>query len=252
MKKIKRVIKKILSKSPTLLSIARRLPYSMKLFKMFKGVHPRTCNCCGFNGLFTAYGTPPRFDALCPSCRSLERHRWFVLADQQHNFLDNVKSVLHFAPEEIIAQYLRKKVSLYSSADIAQAGVDYKENIESLSFADCSFEGIFCSHVLEHVDDQKALRELYRVLKPDGLLICMVPVDYSLQQTYENDAIIDNAGRFIHFGQHDHVRLYGQDFPLRLKNAGFSVEECRPTPELALKHGLLFKDVLYLARREKA
>ena len=40
-----------------------------------KGVTPRTCPICGYHGLFQVFGTPPRYDARCGGCGSLERHR---------------------------------------------------------------------------------------------------------------------------------------------------------------------------------
>ena len=41
---------------------------------------------------------------------------------------------------------------------------------------DCSFNGVFCSGVLEHVDDyMAAIREMWRVLRPEGVLLLGVP-----------------------------------------------------------------------------
>jgi len=42
--------------------------------------------------------------------------------------------------------------------------------------------------------------------------------------TYENSAITDELDRIIHFGQFDHLRIYGLDVADRLTEAGFSVE----------------------------
>jgi ubiquinone/menaquinone biosynthesis C-methylase UbiE len=47
---------------------------------------------------------------------------------------------------------------------------------QSLPFADSSFDSIMCTEVLEHVgDDEAALQELSRVLKPSGKLALSVP-----------------------------------------------------------------------------
>ena len=49
-------------------------------------------------------------------------------------------------------------------------------SIYKLPFLDGSFDIVVCSEVLEHLTDEKtALKELYRVTKPDGMLLITVP-----------------------------------------------------------------------------
>ncbi len=49
-------------------------------------------------------------------------------------------------------------------------------DIYRLPFWDSSFDLVICSEVLEHIpDDRKAMRELFRVLKPGGWSIIQVP-----------------------------------------------------------------------------
>lgn len=49
-------------------------------------------------------------------------------------------------------------------------------NVQSLPFADASFDTIFCSQVLEHVADPwRVLTEFRRVLRDDGHLVLSVP-----------------------------------------------------------------------------
>jgi len=60
---------------------------------------------------------------------------------------------------------------------------DYKPDIvgdiHSLPFADNSLDAIICMAVLEHVEEpQKAVREMYRVLKPGGYCYIYVPFLY--------------------------------------------------------------------------
>ena len=69
---------------------------------------------------------------------------------------------------------------------------------------------IICFHVLEHIlNDQKAIKELYRILKENGVILIQVPLKEGL--TYEDPNITSKNGRKEAFGQEDHVRLYGKE-----------------------------------------
>jgi hypothetical protein len=51
----------------------------------------------------------------------------------------------------------------------------------------------------------------------------MVPLDLSRSTTYEDPSIVEPADREREFLQADHLRLYGADFPDRLREASFIV-----------------------------
>jgi len=75
---------------------------------------------------------------------------------------------------------------------------------------------------LEHIPDHnKAISELYRILKKGGILIAQVPIDFSKEKTFEDSNITNNKERNKIFGQYDHVRIYGKDYYDRLKSVGF-------------------------------
>ncbi len=91
--------------------------------------------------------------------------------------------------------------------------------------ADRSIDVIICNHLLEHVeDDGRAMAELYRIMRPGGWGIMLVPEDRSRATTFEDDTITDREERTRLFGQYDHRRVYGRDYDERLKRAGFEVE----------------------------
>ncbi len=95
-------------------------------------------------------------------------------------------------------------------------------DITDVQYPDDTFDVIYCSHVLEHVpEDRKAMRELRRVLAPAGWAVLQVPI--TAEETFEDPSVTDPEERERLFGQCDHVRRYGPDYALRLKEAGFEV-----------------------------
>jgi SAM-dependent methyltransferase len=193
---------------------------------------------------------------LCPRCSSQERHRalWLFL-DGRERPLAGVSRLLHLAPEAGILERLRSRDGFeYVTADLDSPLADDRVDLEALPYADGSFDAVICSHVLEHVgDDRVAMGELLRVLRPAGVAWVMVPVDASLATTREDPALLTEEERRAEFWQEDHVRLYGRDFAVRLEAAGFAVE-VRPLaaehgPATARRFGLSELDDLFVARR---
>ncbi len=178
---------------------------------------------------FLPYGYEnPRENVLSPSTLSLERHRllWLYLKRETNFFNTNLK-VLHFAPEQAFYKRFKKLQNLeYTTTDLNSPLADVKADICNLPFEDDSFDVILCNHVLEHIpDDAKAMKELYRVMKPNGWGIFQVPQDYSRKITFEDNTITDRKERAKIFGQYDHVRIYGMDYFDKLREVGFEVEE---------------------------
>ena len=116
-------------------------------------------------------------------------------------------------------------------------------DLTALKLEDQSKTLVFCSHVLEHIpDDLKAMSEIFRVLKPDGIAIIQVPIWQ--EKTYEDFSLTSKEERLKAFFQEDHVRIYGVDIQERLESVGFHVEiktvDLLPV-ELIDKYSLSFK-----------
>jgi hypothetical protein len=206
---------------------------------------------------FLPYGYEhPRENVLSPSTLSLERHRllWLFLK-RETNFFEAPLKVLHFAPEQAFYRRFRKLENLeYTTTDLNSPLADVKADICNLPFDDARFDVILCNHVLEHIPDhKKALKELFRVMKPGGWGVFQVPQDPGLEHTFEDDSITDRAERARIFGQYDHVRIYGKDYPQILRAAGFLVREVDVTanlaPGLAEKYRLAKHELIPLVTR---
>jgi SAM-dependent methyltransferase len=166
----------------------------------------------------------------CPACDASDRERLFALyLDERLARIDKTRSyvLVDFAASTGLAKRLRSYPWLrYRTADLYRAGVDDRVDISNMAmYAAESIDVFICSHVLEHVpDDRRAMRELFRVLRPGGFGIVMVPLIIGVEETHEDLSISDPAARWMHYAQDDHVRLYGRrDFVARLEEAGFQV-----------------------------
>jgi len=206
---------------------------------------------------FLPYGyNKIRNNVLSPSTYSLERHRllWLYLKNETSFFKAKLK-VLHFAPESALMNQFKKLKNLsYDTIDLNSPIADIKADICDLPFLDNSYDFILCNHVLEHiVDDNKAIRELYRVLKKNGIGIFQVPIDYNRDTTFEDFSVTNKKERNKLFGQYDHVRIYGLDFFDRLQKAGFSVERCEYTSKLSKEDIINFclpkKEIIPICRK---
>lgn len=166
-----------------------------------------------------------RKNVLAPGSLSLERHRLMWLYLKETNFFTQKLKVLHIAPEQAFLGKFKKMKNLdYVTLDIESPIADIKADIRNLPLNNNTFDVIFCNHVLEHiVEDNMAMSELYRVMKPNGWGIFQVPMKYNMEKTYEDFSITSPEDRQKHFGQYDHVRWYGMDYFQRLEKVGFKV-----------------------------
>ena len=182
------------------------------------------CPCCG--GRFRRWVVLPEYaetERECYGCGAYARHRllWLYLT-RETGLGDAPLRLLHVAPSDpMYAARLRELPGVdYVSADLDDPTAMERWDVTAIPHPDESFDAILCSHVLEHVrDDRRAMAELHRVLRAGGWAVIQSPVDWSRDATYEDEAADPEAV----FGQADHVRFYGRDYDDRLRAAGFEV-----------------------------
>ena len=165
------------------------------------------------------------------------------LKEKTNLFSDRLR-LLHVSPKYSLSRRLTKIPGIeFVGVDLdGRPHVSHKIDITEIPFESKSYDAIICIHVLEHIEeDRKAIRELFRVLKPGGWALISVPIDFR-QKTYEDTSIVSPEVRKQLFGEEQHVRVYGYDFIDRLKEAGFDVQLDRAA-DLPLddreKYGLL-------------
>lgn len=239
-----------------------RMSYGFKRVApiLYKGSNVECTVCEKKFRKFLSYGSKvaERPNVLCPYCLTLERHRllWLYLKEKSNFFTaDNLK-MLHIAPEQCFLNIFKAQKNLdYLTGDLESPIADIHFDLHEIPLDENSFDVIFCNHVLEHVEDSdKCMRELYRVMKPGGWGIFQVPLDTNRSETYEDPSITSPEEREKHFWQKDHVRLFGLDYPEKLRAAGFDVEEVKMQDEIGEdmveKYRLSKTEVLYVCRKK--
>lgn len=199
------------------------------------------CNICGETNKFRRFAGRKR--VVCPVCKSKERHRLLMHYIANESRLAREKlDVLHFSPETAEEDFLRKLENLhYVTADYLHKE-ELRLDLTALDLPDASWDVLIVYHILEHiVEDQKAMNEMFRVLRPGGFAILQVPIDADRKEIYEDASIVDDKGRAKAFGQKDHVRRYSSSgFKERLEKAGFRVEPidyiAKLGPEIVAQH----------------
>jgi O-antigen/teichoic acid export membrane protein/SAM-dependent methyltransferase len=249
---------------------------------------PLVCNVCGRRVLgfrplprvvvenLRRHGWPYALDQAetcnhsrysCRVCGATDRDRLLALYLEQV-FAGGLPGgsirLLDIAPSAPLARFIRRAASAaglslhYRSADLSREGVDDRVDITRMdSYPYGCWDVVICSHVLEHVpDDRAALRELFRVTSPGGRVLLLVPLVCGVDTIDEDPAVTDPGERWRRFGQDDHVRLYSKTgFVERIREAGFVVREVGAadfTSERFARHGIAAQSILYVALKGAA
>lgn len=180
---------------------------------------------------------------MCPVCGSMEWYRlgWWYLSAKHPEFLASGRCVLHVAAEPEIRRRFEGISGLtYAALDLDLRRASLVADLLHLPLIEESVDLIYCSHVLEHVDDDRAaLREMRRVVRKGGAALLQVPI--TADKTWGDPSVTDPAERTQLFGQHDHVRRYGPDFIDIVRGCGWHVEQVRALDvpaDVVRRHGL--------------
>jgi SAM-dependent methyltransferase len=196
----------------------------------------------------------------CPVCGSSDRNRLYAIFLKKRfaEYLNKNTKIkfLDIAPDINLSAWIKKNASIkYRSVDLSMPGVDDIADITNLNIYDTGiFDIVLCSHVLEHIEnDNKAISEIFRVLKPEGIAIVMAPILLTLKEDLENPDWKTESERWKHYGQNDHVRLYSKPgFVKKLVQAGFRVNQFGADyfgTEVFDRNAISPKSVLYVVEK---
>ena len=145
------------------------------------------CSCCNKPSFFVAFNYWLRDSYKCVRCRSIPRQRAImkVIRAQSVNWENMVihESSPCGAPFEIMKRecknysysyfYPNKKLGEFLDSE----GISTCQNLQEMSFPDNSFDMFITQDVFEHINEpEKAIREIYRCLKPGGKHLFTVPL----------------------------------------------------------------------------
>ncbi len=217
---LKRAIKVIVPKE----LLRQTEPFLRKIYSVFYFGNQVECAICG-NHYSKFVVLKNGVDTLCINCGSLPRNRllWLYM-NNELNITHTHYSLLHFSPAKSIKRKINELKNIEYTTTDYEKGEDKQYDITAINDADNRYDLIICYHVFEHIlEDSKAMKELCRVLKSGGKALLQVPLKEG--DTYEDISVTSPTERLKHFGQDDHVRIYGKNnFEERLSNAGFSVK----------------------------
>lgn len=173
------------------------------------------CPVCGYSGPFLdiTSSTGLRKHAKCPNCNALERHRlqYLVVNDVLRDINTANLKMLHFAPEPFFHKYFSKRFGQYETADLNMRGVDHIVDLQQLPFDDSTYDFVFASHVLEHIPhDEKAISEIRRILRPNGIAILPVPI--VAEKTIEYPEPNPNESYHVRAPGFDYFKRYDRYF----------------------------------------
>lgn len=165
----------------------------------------------------------------CPVCNATDRERLAaVFLAQILTEEGEMLRMLHIAPSLSIETYAHGRKDIqYETIDIAAEQRISRADLRHMSEkGDETYDIIVCSHVLQRVeDDAGVMKELYRMLKPQGMCLFTVPLIAGKTGTDEQWGCPEEEN-WRRFSRHDYCRLYGKkDFSDRLRKAGFYVNE---------------------------
>lgn len=160
------------------------------------------CHCCRQETIFEIRGNWLRDEYLCLNCFSIprQRHLQYILDSFFKGWED--KDIHESSPSN---DFISRHCSSYTVSQYFDGAKEGElvngvrcENLESLTFPDCTFDIFITQDVFEHIfNPDRAAKEISRVLKPGGIHIFTVPKAKGIGKSYPRARISDGKIEYI-------------------------------------------------------
>lgn len=261
-----------------LISALKLFEDNMKDLKKIYISRFKICPCCGneviYNPLSGYYSvmmskyqlvdnsrpeTLNEIEYSCPQCGGSDRDRLIISFLQREGLAkasEGVK-VLQIAPAAAITYWIEMNCPHidYETTDLYMDNVSYRSDIMNMNMIqDETYDVIICSHVLEHVqNDRKALSEMKRILKPHGKIVFLVPIDLNVAKIDEEWGLSE-AENWKRFGQGDHCRKYSKEGAMHRLKEQFYVHSLGKEyfgEEIFRQYALTDTSILYILTKSE-
>lgn len=203
------------------------------------------CNLCGYPIVKLPkiiFGDLGKFAYRCVKCKSSAIHRaiGFVFSQIPTNADTRIYEL---SAHGAFYKYLLPRFPYLTTSDFipgVTSGIMHKgrtiQDVEHLTYFSGSFDIVTSTEVFEHVaDDTQGYREVFRVLKPGGILLFTVPIDITTVKTIER-AYRNEKNEIVEVLEPEYhgdymgkgilaFRNYGTDLLEKLKAVGFTSVE---------------------------
>ncbi len=208
------------------------------------------CPFC--SGFYKAekYKLTRELSSLCPVCGSTIEERTILLFLQaKTEFLSGELKVLTVTEPGRISEYFGNfpgaEVKIYNET----GDFTIRDNTLKNKYESGSFDLIVCNYILEKLPDYiSVLKELKRILKPDGLMMLQANIDPAKDKTAEYP-ITSYKDRMSMYGIAGNHRRFGSDYAELIRSQGIKVSRLKFTEGFDLLPGLTFdmNEVICLA-----
>ncbi|MBN2858190.1 MAG: methyltransferase domain-containing protein [Candidatus Delongbacteria bacterium] len=186
----------------------------------------------------------------CPVCGStLEERTVLLFLQTKTEMMSGEKKILVIAEPGKIADYFGSFPNTVLKIYTETGDFSIRDNSLKERYTDGEFDLIICNYILEKIPQHEmVIKELKRIIKPDGIIMLQAYVDYEKDKTVEM-SVTHYKDRLSLYGIPGNYRRFGKDYPGLIRSFGLNMSRLKFTsgferiPEKSINRD----EIIYLA-----